>query len=116
MRAIAGLDPSEGPCHDREVQEPSEKVLAFRRRFAGVEEADRGDALRDAPTPELRLLRALRLHDVAIALDIARVRTKLGSVPDEELLAEINRSRLERAPMPVSLRDRWRMIRGDRAR
>src|SRR5262245_43538483 len=111
-----GLDPVAAPCQDRVVERAGEKLLAFRKRFEGVEDADRADADRDAPTRELRLLCALQLHDVAVALEIARARMKLGPAPDEEILAEVNRSWVDTAPIPVSLGERWRTIRGDRAR
>lgn len=111
-----GLDPAAGPCHDGQVEKVGEKVLAFRRRFEGIGEADRADEDRDAPTPEIRLQRALQLHDLAVALEISRARTRLGLASDPEIVAEVNRRWVESAAMPISLRERWRTIRADHPR
>ena len=97
------------------MEKPSEKVLAFRKRFREVNQADREDDARDAPTPEIRLVRALELQAYNLALEIDFAGTAIGTREPNAVMAEVNRRRRAEAPMPVSLLERWREIREGRA-
>jgi hypothetical protein len=98
------------------VEKVSEKVRAFQARFAEANAADREDDARDAPTPEIRLIRALELQALNLALEIELAQNHLGTSDPRAVMEEVNRRRREEAPMPPSLRERLREIREGRAR
>ncbi|MSP62523.1 MAG: hypothetical protein EXR72_19765 [Myxococcales bacterium] len=84
------------------------KVRAFRARFAGVAAAERSD--RGPTSPEERLQRCLELHGFNLQLALQRVMARLGTEDPAAAVAELNRERLARSPMPRSLAERAREI------
>jgi len=92
---------------------PAEALRRFRARFDGVAEAERADEEHDAPTPEIRMLRVLELHGLALAMEIEQARARLGTTLPDRIASEVDRRWIDEAPVPVALAARWRALHGD---